>query len=55
MSDKQSKLVRVPFGNELEEISRTTGMPKSAILNRAWIFYKTSKDYSNLLLFSKGD
>ena len=55
MSNRQSQLIRVPFALELENISKTTGMPKSAILNRAWVYYKTSKDYSHLLLFSKGD
>lgn len=55
MSYRKSKPVRVPFSCELEEISKETGLPKSAILNRAWEFYKSSKDYLNLLRLSKGD
>lgn len=50
-----SKPIRVPFADELDEISGLAGIPRAVLLERAWKYYKLSSDYAKLILFSKGE
>lgn len=47
---RKSKLVRVPFYNELQDTSELSGISMATLLNFAWDYYKGSKDYYNLIM-----
>lgn len=55
MEKHKAKAIRVPFADEVDNISTQTGIPRAVLLERAWKYYKLSSDYAKLILFSKGE
>lgn len=50
MPNRKNNIVRVPFYDELQKVSEITQHNMSTLLKLAWESFKTTKDYSRLML-----